>query len=149
MEIVDLDISYLPDFIDFVNNNLHDLNFFYPHPFDINTVSSILLKKKEDQYKIIIHEDKIIGYGLLRGWDEGYDIPSLGIMIDRNHRGIGLSKMFMSFLESVSKIKGAKKIRLVVSKENFKAVNTYKKLGYSLEEYNEKQLIGFKDLYDG
>jgi ribosomal protein S18 acetylase RimI-like enzyme len=67
-------------------------------------------------------------------------------MIDSNYRGMGIATMFMIFLESICKIKGSKQIRLVVSKENIKAVNTYKKLGYPLEEYTELQLIGIKNL---
>jgi ribosomal protein S18 acetylase RimI-like enzyme len=146
MEIIDFKIEHIPQFIDFINSNLTGLKFFYPHPVDYDTILSILMRKKEDQFKIILHEDKIIGYGLLRGWDDGYDIPSLGIMIDSNYRGMGIATMFMIFLESICKIKGSKQIRLVVSKENIKAVNTYKKLGYPLEEYTELQLIGIKNL---
>ena len=146
MEIINLTHVTIPALIDFAKRNESDLAFFHPHPFDYDVIKNKITWITNDQYKIIIHEGEVIGYGLLRGWDEGYEIPSLGIMIDSKYRGTGLSKMFMRFLETEAKIRGAQKMRLVVYKNNIKAVNTYKSLGYDLQEHDETQLIGFKNL---
>ena len=91
-------------------------------------------------------ENKIIGYGLLRGWDEGYDIPSLGIMIDSSYRGKGLSYQMMEYLHKAAKEKNASQIRLTVYKQNNKAISLYKKLGYTFSEKNEEELIGITDI---
>jgi len=146
MEILNLTIPRIPMFLEFIERNKTDISFFHPHAFNYEAVKSIIQRKNNDQYKIIIHDNKVIGYGLLRGWDGGFEIPSLGIMIDSEYRGTGISKMFMIYLESECKIRGVKKIRLVVYKNNIKAINTYKKLGYDLTEHDNTQLIGFKNL---
>lgn len=146
MEIIDFKPEHIENFINFTNDNEGDLNFFYPHKMDGASLYNMLIYKKSDQYKIMVHDHRIIGYGLLRGWDEGYEIPSLGIIIDRNFRGLGLSKTFMMFLESTAKIKGATQMRLVVNKLNKVAIDVYLKLGYTLSEHNEHQLIGIKSI---
>lgn len=146
MEIIDLNKNNIDMLLEFIQRNKSDITFFHPHNFTVNDIINILDKKINDQYKIIIHENKVVGYGLLRGWDENYEIPSLGIIIDFQFRGIGIANMFMIYLETESRLRGAKKIRLVVYKNNIKAINIYKKLGYDLKEYDETQLIGFKNL---
>ncbi len=146
MEIIDFTQEKIPTFMDFIVKNYNDLSFFYPHEMDSASLNDILLTKKQDQYKIVTYRNKIIGYGILRGWDDKYEIPSLGIMIDKDFRGTGVSKMLMSFLESAAKLQGSTKIRLVVHKDNTIAINTYTKLGYILENHNDHQLIGFKTL---
>ncbi len=146
MEIVNFTTINIERFIKFIENNTSDLVFFHPHEMDYNSILSILSNKKNDKYKIVIHEDRVIGYGILRGWDEGFEIPSLGIMVDKDFRGIGLSKTIMKFLESNAKIMGAKKIRIVVHKDNQVAYNLYKSLNYEFETYNKNQLISFKKI---
>jgi RimJ/RimL family protein N-acetyltransferase len=146
MEIVNFTTTYIDNFIKFIENNNSDLLFFHPHEMNYDSIFSILSNKKNDKYKIVIYEDRVIGYGILRGWDEGFEIPSLGIMIDKDFRGIGLSKTIMKFLESTARIMGAKKIRIVVHKDNQVAYNLYKSLNYEFETYNENQLISFKKI---
>lgn len=146
MEIINFQPEHIKNFIDFIDNNKSDLNFFFPHNMDYDTILDILSNNTADQYKIVIHNNQIIGYGILRGWDDGFDIPSLGIMIDRDFRGIGLSKLLMLYLEVTAKILGAKKIRIVVHKDNKIAYNLYVHFKYEFSPYGEHHLIGFKNI---
>lgn len=146
MEIVNFTTIEIDKFIEFIENNISDLVFFNPHSMDYDSIFSILTNKKNDKYKIVICEDRVIGYGILRGWDEGFEIPSLGIMVDKDFRGIGLSKTIMQFLESSAKLMKSKKIRIVVHKDNQVAYNLYKSLNYEFETYNQNQLISFKKI---
>ncbi len=83
---------------------LHDLaesgdgEYFSPHPADDESVNRIAGYDGKDLYYLLVEAEKVIGYGLLRGWDEGYQIPSLGVAIHPSVRGAGLGKMFMGFL---------------------------------------------------
>ncbi|MDD1776618.1 MAG: GNAT family N-acetyltransferase [Candidatus Helarchaeota archaeon] len=100
-----------------------------------------------DLYYVLTVDKKIMGYGILRGWDEGYEIPTLGIAIHHKARGKRLGETFMHFLHSAARLKGATKIRLKVYPENLSAFNLYKKLGYSFqEEEADGQLVGFLTL---
>jgi ribosomal-protein-alanine N-acetyltransferase len=121
--------------------------YFHPHPFTEQQAHQITHYQGQDLYYALLEEEeKIIGYGMLRGWDEGYTIPSLGICLVPEAQGIGLGRLFMFFLHAVAKRKGAEKIMLKVYPENQLAFNLYQKLGYSFKEKKEEQLVGFIEL---
>lgn len=86
---------------------------------------------------------EITGYGMLRGWDEGYDIPSLGIIIHPDQRGKGLGKAFMGFLHRLAEKCHAQKIMLKTYTENEKALGLYKKMGYQFSQKSQGQWIGY------
>ena len=120
--------------------------FFKPHKFSYNGLKEELLDRQKDIYVFLLDEQKIYSYGILRGWEEGYEIPSLGILVDIYERGNGYSYIMMDELHRLAKLKGAKKVRLRVIKENKLAISLYNKLGYVLSDYDEKHLVGFKNL---
>ena len=122
--------------------------FFSPHPIDGNTINRLANSETLDFYYLLVQDDSILGYGLLRGWDEGYKIPSLGMAIHPSARCSGLGKMFLNFLHTVALRKGAKKMRLRVLNKNQKAIGLYRSLGYVFEEDKNQDdyLIGFKNL---
>lgn len=122
--------------------------FFSPHPTDENSLRQIASYNGRDLYYLLVEEKTILGYGLLRGWDEGYQIPGLGVAIHPSARGAGLGKIFMDFLHVLAFRRGASKVRLRVHKNNDKAIGLYKSLGYVFEEDANQAdyLIGFKSL---
>ncbi len=124
-----------------------DRVLFHPHPFTKEEAKFRSEYKGDDLYYVIIEgHSKILGYGMLRGWDQGYDTPSLGIIVSPEVRGAGLGKLFMHFLHVVARRKGAKRIRLKVYHHNRVAVSLYKKMGYVFNQREEDQLVGFIDL---
>ena len=132
-----------------VNDLFHFLiknenKFFIPHDINKETLYDNINSK--DKYYIMLKENIIIGYGMLRGYDEGYDIPSLGIIIDKDYRGNGFSKIMMKFLEDETLKYGSNMIRLTVFKKNKKAISLYKNLGYIFQEYDDNSLLGIKKI---
>lgn len=122
--------------------------FFSPHPADDDSIRRIADLNGKDLYYLLVEDGRVLGYGMLRGWDEGYQIPSLGLAIHPLVRGAGLGKIFMNFLHVLAFRKGASTVRLRVHKNNDKAVGLYKTLGYVFEE-DVKQadyLVGFKNI---
>jgi ribosomal protein S18 acetylase RimI-like enzyme len=144
MNISELQYKYADSLVDFYDRNQFD--FFKPHEFNNETIRDILISKNHDMYYVVTLHDNVIAYGVLRGMDEGYSIPSLGIAIDKNYQGLGIGRLFMGFLEMSCKLKGYKSIRLRVIKENLKAIKFYKDLGYDLSYYDKEHLIGVKHL---
>lgn len=128
----------------FFQRNIIDKNFFHPHELSYNGIFKEVTDNPKNYYVFFMDIDNVLGYGLLRGWQERYEIPSLGIMIDITQRRKGISENLMWHLESAAQIKGAKKIRLTVYKENNKAISLYNKLGYTFSDKNENELIGIK-----
>jgi ribosomal protein S18 acetylase RimI-like enzyme len=136
------EISDIRDFLIFIDSNLDDTKYFHPHKFDYDTVKFILENKKEDIYLLFYESNGIIGYGILRGWDEGYKIPSLGILIDKSVRGCGYSRRILDTLHEIAKRKFSESIRLTVKTDNNVAINFYEKNGYSFRQYNVDSLEG-------
>jgi [ribosomal protein S18]-alanine N-acetyltransferase len=107
-----------------------DTQNFQPHPFTREAVNSILDNARQDLYYVLTLGNKVAGYGMLRGWDEGYVIPSLGIAIHPHFRNLGLGCAFMHFLHAAAVTKGAEQVRLRVRRDNARAENLYRSLGY-------------------
>lgn len=120
--------------------------FFAPHPFDQETVLRVCTHQGADLYYLMLFENRALGYGLLRGWDEGFDIPSLGITIHPEYRGRGLGKLLMSFLHAAARLRGSKKIRLKAHRGNGPALSMYQAMGYGFTSQEGAFLVGFLDL---
>ena len=116
---------------------------FHPHPLTRERAEQIATYKGQDLYYVQLSREKVVGYGMLRGWDEGYDIPSLGITIHPEKRARSLAKHFMIFLHAEAKNKGASKVRLKVYSDNIKAIGLYKSLGYDFINKEGDSYIGY------
>jgi len=120
--------------------------YFHPHPFTAEEAKTLCHRQGEDLYYVAVAGGRILGYGMLRGWDDGYEVPSLGIAFRSGDRGIGLGKSFMVFLHSAASLRGSKRIRLKVYPDNTAALNLYESLGYHFEEESAGQLVGYIEL---
>lgn len=120
-----------------------DQEYFHPHPFTHEQANHIVEYDGYDLYYVILKGSYIFGYGMLRGWDEGFSIPSLGVIIRENMRGKGFGRLLLYFLHVVAKNGGAKQVRLKVHPENFIAKNLYESMGYAFETIENGQLVGF------
>lgn len=122
--------------------------FFSPHPTDEESIARIAHQRGRDLYYLVVEDQKVLGYGFLRGWDEGYKIPGLGIAIHPSARNLGLGKVFMNFLHHLALRRGANKVRLRVHRENIKAIGLYKNLNYVFTADAEQAdyLVGFKNI---
>lgn len=123
-----------------------DEKFFHPHPLTDDEAAARSNYSGKDFYGVMIERDEAIGYGMLRGWDDGYAIPSLGIALDPSVRGRGYGRELMSFLHDIAKKRGATKVRLKVDSQNHAAIELYRSLGYVFEPEHGQELIGFLSL---
>ena len=135
----------LIDFFSLIKEQGDDL-YFHPHPFTKEEAQQRANYQGQDLYCLLVKDKRILAYGMLRGWDEGYQIPSLGICLHPEIRGLGFGKLFMQLLHAAAKRRGSKKIRLTVDSQNHKAISLYQNLGYIFEDREAKQLVGYYDL---
>lgn len=120
---------------------------FAPHPFNEEYAKFVCNYDGSDLYFSVLHDGKeIIGYGILRGWDEGYEVPSIGLCILKKYQGSGLGRLLLNFLEIVSRLRGCSTVMLKVKKDNPVAKKLYESQGYDLKEHNEDFLIGYKKI---
>jgi ribosomal protein S18 acetylase RimI-like enzyme len=125
--------------------NKDDL-YFHPHPLTYEMAKKIAIYEGDDLYFLQIKDNEITGYAILRGWDEGFTIPSLGIAMHPNFRNQGLGTDFMEFLHNQARAKGAAKVKLKVYPSNAGALQLYESLGYSFSDEENGQLIGYYEL---
>jgi ribosomal protein S18 acetylase RimI-like enzyme len=120
---------------------------FHPHPFTDATAKMLAEYSGSDLYYLLVDGGQVLAYGLLRGWDQGYEIPSLGIAVHPEARGRKLGELMMHFLHTAARRKGARQVRLKVYSENVSARSLYVKLGYRFDTAAEDgQLVGRLDL---
>lgn len=139
-------VKQLEFFFNDINCALYKDNFS-PHPFDLSNAERVCRYYGKDKYyAILLNGETVIGYGLLRGWDEGYDVPSIGLCVLQEYQAKGLGRLLLNFLETVSRMEGASKVMLKVKKKNEVARKLYLSQGYDLKEHNEEYYIGYKQL---
>lgn len=125
-----------------------DEAFFSPHGGDAGAIREMLGSARRDLYYLVVEGERVLAYGLLRGWDEGFAIPSLGIAVHPAVKGVGLGRLLMDFLHLAAARRGADKIRLRVHRDNVKAIALYRSLGYEIGQDAQEPdyLLGFKTL---
>ena len=119
---------------------------FHPHPLTAEEAAARCHYKGKDLYYVLIESGQILGYGMLRGWDAGHEIPSLGIAIHPGARGAGLGRLLMQFLHVAAKRRNVSKVRLKVYPDNQGALSLYRQLGYRFETEEAGQLVGWVDI---
>lgn len=105
--------------------------FFSPHPFTADFASRIARHTGKDFFGVAIFNGQAIAYGLMRGWDEGYEIPSIGIGVHPEYRGRGVSLAVMHWLHAVAVLRGAERMRMRVHRDNKASRSMFEKLGYT------------------
>lgn len=120
---------------------------FHPHPFTRLAAEKIASQTGRDVYLLMVAASEVVGYGMLRGWDEGYAVPSLALAIAPSHRGCGLGRMFLEYLHEQASARGAQKVRLKTYPSNHRALSLYESSGYRFSGKKNEQLVGFMDLH--
>ena len=119
-----------------------DERFFHPHAMDSAAAEQIFAYEGEDLYYVAKLGERVVGYGLLRGWDEGYEVPSLGICVGHDVRSEGLGELMMRFLHAAARARGANLVRLKVHPLNLPARRLYERLGYRFDGMDAGEEIG-------
>jgi len=121
---------------------------FHPHPFTAKEAARVCTSVGADQYVALLVDQVFCGYGMLRGWDAGFVIPSVGIYVEPALRGTGAARHLMDHLHLIAKLSGAKATRLKVHPDNIKAHRLYLSLGYvfSVQPESSGQLVGHHNL---
>jgi ribosomal-protein-alanine N-acetyltransferase len=120
---------------------------YRPHPMTAAKAEWLAAYAGPDVYLGAWVGEALAGYGMLRGWEAGYAVPSLGIYILPEHRGTGLAKRLMTRLEHEGLARAAEMIRLRVRAENTRAKHLYDSCGFLFDGTVERgELLGIKAL---
>src|SRR5262249_51999149 len=100
---------------------------FHPHDFGESRARWLCSYSGKDEYYFVTRESAIVAYGMLRGWDEGYDVPSLGVCVRPGYDRKGLGLALTYHLVAAARLRGAKKMILKVKRDNPGAIAMYRK----------------------
>lgn len=126
-----------------------DTTHFHPHPFSRDQAAQLVAYTGRDVYAVLVEAGRFVAYGLLRGWDEGYEVPSLGIAVRCDARGRGLGRVMMAWLADEARRRGAAQIRLRVHPDNNAARRLYESTGYRYAGTERGELVMLADLAHG
>ena len=149
IELRKLITTDLTDLIELWNQDPKDYNkYFIPFEIGYDNIRSILEKVENDLFIGIFVNKKIAGFFMLRGFDEGFDIPAYGVWISSKYANKGLAKLTLQYSLSICQLADVKRIMLKFHPENIIAKNMYKNFGFNESGIDEKigHIIMHKDL---
>lgn len=130
----------------FEENNVHEITRqFHPFPLNEETAHRIACTNHLDRYYVALFRDQVVGLCMLRGWDEGYSIPSFGILVDRHFQNHGLGTKMTEFAITEARKPGCRQVRLSVYASNEVALRLYTSLGFIESERKSVLVMGQPD----
>lgn len=114
------------------------IGHFIPFDFSESSVKKILSEKKSYKYFGLFSKSDLIGFYMLRGFDEGYEIPAYGVWISSKYENKGLTTLTLYHAFAYCKINNIKTLMLKVHPDNTTAKNLYEKHGSKQTGFDEK-----------
>ena len=119
-----------------VNNTEATKKTFNPFPLTKEVAAHLLNTENKDLFFGAFIGGEIVAFSMLRGWNEGYNVPSFGIITADRVRGKGIGSRFTAWTVRWSDFIGCPSVRLMVYAENAHALSIYKKNGFHVTEEN-------------
>jgi len=120
-----------------------DERWFHPHPLTEEEAENLCNYHGHNVYRVLTEDGLVLAYGMLRGFDEEYEVPSLGLAVHPQVRREGLGRMLMQELHKYARLRGARRVRLKVYPDNIAAIKLYESFGYEFEPEPEgEELVG-------
>jgi ribosomal protein S18 acetylase RimI-like enzyme len=107
---------------------------FDPFPLVATEARRIALAPRQDGYYAMACGEELLGLSMLRGFDEGYEIPSFGIFVDHASQGRGIGRRLTVWTIDQARLRGCPAVRLSVYADNSAARSLYASLGFHEQE---------------
>lgn len=118
---------------------------FDPFPLDAAQARWIALEPHDDCFYLAVRGGRPVGFSMLRGFDEGYAIPSFGVFVDRYSHGEGVGRALTVWTVEQARLRGCSAVRLTVYAANVPARGLYESLGFVERERQRVQRAGRPD----
>ena len=128
-EIVPEDFEALRRFVE-ENDVPAVVRTFNPFPMNAETARRIACAPRLDRYYGAFLDGRVVALSMLRGWDEGYSVPSFGIMVDHRLHGMGIGARVLDETVGEAVRLGCRRVRLSVFASNRRAVGLYLSRGF-------------------
>jgi len=107
------------------------VRFFTPFDFQYPSILSLLAEQGKDIFMGMYRDDRLIGFFMLRGWNEGYEIPSYGVLVDERYSGYGLTRLSLKLAKSICKLRHVPRIMLKVNPDNKVAQRLFEEAAFA------------------
>lgn len=104
--------------------------FFSPFSFSPADVSRLLADRERDIFMGMYWQERLVGFFMLRGWDEGYEVPAYGVLIDEGHAGCGLATLSLRAAKAICRLCAAPRLMLKVHPDNGRAKSLFERAGF-------------------
>ena len=118
---------------------------FDPFPMTRRTAEELLLPTSGDRFYGAFSSENLIAFSMLRGWDQGYEIPSFGIVVDSAAQRRGLGRRFTEWTVEQARSLECPAVRLSVYADNEPAYAIYRQLGFLEHERHTVERSGRED----
>ncbi len=127
------------------------IRHYHPFKFNFDDIKNLVSSAAHDLYiAIFLDSDTssiLIGLLTLRGLDEGYESPMLGLFISQEFSGRGYARYSLHYAEQLCINRGWKRLLLKVDAENTRAMAIYTSIGYTaLCKLDDYTLLMAKDI---
>ena len=112
--------------------------YFTPFQFTPRVLETILSTATKDRYNLIRVDERVAGFYMLRGFDEGFQIPTYGVWISPDFGRLGIGRLTLDHAISTCRLMGVKELMLKVHPENSVAKNLYEKSGFKRIGFDKK-----------
>jgi ribosomal protein S18 acetylase RimI-like enzyme len=136
----------LADFFRVLAADAETCRFLHPQPLTGEMAEDLSLGNRRDRFYLARYQGHVVGYSLLRGWDEGFDVPSFGGCTHPELRNAGVGHALLTHGIAAARAAGAARLRLTVHRDNWRAVHLYRKFGFAFQVKNARDWLGFLDL---
>src|SRR5437868_5658457 len=103
---------------------------FDPFPLSRETASALATDPGEDRYFAAWLDGRIVAFSMLRGWNEGFEVPSFGILVDLAHPREGIGRWLTERTCEEARKLGCTRVRLSVYGSNKHARSLYENIGF-------------------
>jgi ribosomal-protein-alanine N-acetyltransferase len=118
---------------------------FDPFPLTADEAGRIALEPRRDAYFVASLQGGLVAMSMLRGFDEGFEVPSFGIFVDHGHHGEGIGHRLTAWTVDEAHRRGYPAVRLSVYASNAGALHIYRSLGFSEQQRDLVTRAGVQD----
>lgn len=104
--------------------------FFSPFGYDEASIADAFARQGQDIFTGLFWDEQIVGFFMLRGWNEGYEVPSFGILIDKRYRGYGLEMAALDAAKVICRLRNVSRLMIKMHPDNISAKGVARKTGF-------------------
>lgn len=119
---------------------------FDPFELTAERARAIAAGASSDRYYLATNgRGELVAMSMLRGFDEGYAVPSFGILVDHGHHGLGIGRKLTAWTIAAARELACPAVRLSVYASNPGALALYRSLGFVEQDRSAVRRAGRTD----